>query len=108
MEDLIKKQQSIFGRWWTAIRRWFYPAWLIYETSFRFYDYSVSVINYFIEHQDFFGEATTQVLAIFCGLATFLLCTFYLTVPSSFTLYKFFKDEKSTTNPLIINIKRYF
>ncbi len=108
MEEYNNHQKSIFGTWWEAIRKWFYPAWLIYETSIRFYDYALAVNNYIIEQQDYIGEITAQILAISCSVTTFLICTFYLTVPACFTLYKFFKDDKLITNPFIHKIKTYF
>ncbi|MCK0132570.1 hypothetical protein MWU59_13755 [Flavobacteriaceae bacterium F08102] len=40
MEEQNKQLTSILGKWWVSIRKWFYPAWLIYETTVRFYDYS--------------------------------------------------------------------
>lgn len=108
MEDYKEQQKPILGVWWQAIRVWFYPLWLIYETSIRFYDYSLGVHSYFIEQQYFIGETFSKILAITCGLATFLICTFYLTLPASFSLYKFFKGELPISNPLIHKIKSYF
>ena len=107
MEDLNNQQKSVFGTWWELIRKWFYPAWLIYETSIRFYEYSLGVSNYFIEQQESIGELFAQILAITCGLATFLICSFYLTIPSCIILYKFFKEDKPT-NPFLHKMKKYF
>ncbi|WP_242205481.1 hypothetical protein [Aestuariivivens insulae] len=108
MGEFKNQQKSIFGTWWEPIRKWFYPAWLVYETSIRFYDYALSVYSYFIEQQDNIGEVITQVLAITCGLTTFLICIFYVTLPVSIILYKFFKDDKPIVNPFIHKIKKYF
>ncbi|RYH72148.1 hypothetical protein EVU94_13855 [Flavobacteriaceae bacterium 144Ye] len=107
MEDLNSQQKSVFGTWWEPIRKWFYPAWLIYETSIRFYEYSLGVCNYFITQQESIGELFAQILAITCGLATFLICSFYLTVPTCIILYKFFKEDK-LTHPFLHKIKKYF
>lgn len=107
MEDLNNQQKSIFGTWWEPIRKWFYPAWLIYETSIRFYEYSLGVSNYFIEQQGNIGELFAQILAITCALATFLICSFYLTIPTCIILYRFFKEDK-LTNSFLYKIKKYF
>ncbi|WP_136482850.1 hypothetical protein [Cognatitamlana onchidii] len=107
MEDLNSHQKSVFGSWWEAIRKWFYPAWLIYETSLRFYEYAFGVSNYFINQHERIGELFAQILAITSGVATFLICTFYLTLPASITLFKFFKEDK-LTNPFLRKIKKYF
>jgi len=36
MEEQNLQLKSIWGKWWEPIRKWFYPAWLIYETTVRF------------------------------------------------------------------------
>lgn len=100
MGENDKQLKSIWGKWWVPIRKWFYPSWLIYETSIRFYDYAQSVQNYFINQQEYIatylGETGTQTLGVFCGVATFIICAAFLTVPASFVLYKFFKTENLT------------
>lgn len=107
MEEFNNQQKSVFGMWWKPIRKWFYPAWLIYETSIRFYEYALAVDKYFIELQDSIGELFAQILAITCGLTTFLICTFYLTIPACITLYEFFKEDKPSAT-FLHRIKRYF
>lgn len=102
-----KLQKSIFGAWWEPIRKWFYPTWLCYEISIRFYDYAIATHNYFIAQEDYLGEIITQILAFFCSVATFIICTFYLTVPACFTLYMFFKEDKPITHSSIRKIKTY-
>ena len=69
MEENNKQPRSIWGKWWEPIRKWFYPGWLIYETSVRFYAYAKSVYHYLIEQQDhlafYTGEIATTALAFF-------------------------------------------
>lgn len=109
MEENKHQLKSIWGAWWQPIRKWFYPAWLIYETSYRFYDYAVQVHQY-INHQkiiaSYIGEAGTQFVAIFCGLTTFVICTAFLTVPTSFLLYRFFQQETITATRFERKLKR--
>lgn len=111
MEEKNNQLQSIFGKWWEPVRKWFYPAWLIYETSIRFYEYAQSVHNKFIIQQDyiasFIGKMGVHILDIFCCLATFSICTFFLTVPTCFVLYKFFKIENLTNTQFEERIKIY-
>ncbi|NMH89662.1 hypothetical protein [Flavivirga algicola] len=108
MEEYNNHQKSIFGAWWEPFRKWFYPAWLLYELSIRFYDYALAVYQYIIEQQNYLGEITAQTLAVFLSIATFIICAFYLTIPASLALYKFFKEDKQITNPFIYRIKTYF
>lgn len=112
MEDKNKQLKSILGNWWKPIRKWFYPAWLLYELTVRFYDYSIGVYNYFIDQQDCFasyvGEVGTQTLAVFCGVTTFIIYTVFLTVPACFVLYKFFKTENLTNTRFEEKMKKYF
>lgn len=112
MEEKNKLQKSIYGKWWQAVRIWFYPIWLLYELSIRFYDYAIAVQNYFVELQDHsflrFGEIGTNTLAMLCSVSTFIVCTAFLTVPASFVLYKFFKIENLTTSPFEAKLKKYF
>ncbi|CAM3936840.1 MULTISPECIES: hypothetical protein [Flavobacterium] len=112
MEEKNKQLKSVWGKWWEPIRKWFYPNWLLYELSIRFYDYSIDVHNYFTDQQDYFasfiGEFGTQALAIFCSVATFVICTFFLTVFTCFVLYKFFKIENLTNTRFEEKTKKYF
>jgi hypothetical protein len=107
MEAFNNQQKSVFGTWWVPVRKWFYPAWLIYETSIRFYEYAFAVGNYFID-QGSFGELFAQILAITCGLAAFLVCIFYLTIPACIALYAYFKDDPIMAYPSMYKIKKYF
>ncbi|CAM1368583.1 conserved hypothetical protein [Tenacibaculum litoreum] len=113
MEDNNKQQlKSIWGKWWEPIRKWFYPAWLIYETSIRFYEYALSVHIYFKNPQNniasYIGEASTQILGIFCSLSTFIICTVFLTIPTCFILYKFFKTKNLTGSQFEATLKPIF
>ncbi|NMM47631.1 hypothetical protein [Marinigracilibium pacificum] len=112
MEEKNKLQKSIFGKWWKPVRQWFYPTWLLYELTIRFYDYAIAVHNFFIERPDYFasyiGEISTQSLAVFCSVATFIICSAFLTVPACFILYKFFKIELLTDTQFEYKMKKYF
>ena len=108
MEKNNAYQKSIFGKWWAAIRKWFYPAWLLYETSIRFYDYALAIYIFFTKQQDLLGVFSSQLLAVFCGISTFAICSFYLTLPACYVLYVFFKDNTPTAPKLIRRIKPYF
>lgn len=112
MEENNKPLKSIWGQWWEPIRKWFYPAWLTYETSIRFYDYTQSVHKCFIEQEDYIasymGEIGTQALDIFSSVATFAICTAFLTVPACFVLYKFFKTENLTGTQFEQKLKTFF
>ncbi len=108
MEVYKKHQKSILGSWWEPLRKWFYPTWLVYEASIRFYGYALDVHKYFIDQHDYMGDTIAQTIAITCGIATFIICTFYLTVPACFTLYEFFKDDKPANIPLVNKLKVYF
>lgn len=100
MKEYNKQPKSIWGKWWEPLRKWFYPGWLIYETSVRFYAYAKSVHNYFIEQQDYLaiyiGKIATRALVLFCSVSTFAVCTVFLSVPACFLLYHFFKKENLT------------
>lgn len=112
MEKYNKKNTSIYGKWWQPIRKWFYPTWLAYELSIRFYDYAISIHNYFLEWQNYFTayirEIGIPILAIFCSLATFIICTAFLTLPTCFVLYKFFALNNLTQTQFEEKIKKYF
>mgnify|MGYP003631819726 CR=1 FL=1 len=112
MEEKNKQLKSIFGSWWEAVRKWFYPTWLLYELSIRFYDYAIAVYNYFIKQQDYLasyiGEIGALISAVFSSVATFIICTAFLTVPACFLLYRFFKTENLSATPFEDTIKKYF
>lgn len=112
MEEKNSQLKSIIGKWWESVRKWFYPTWLLYELSIRFYDYAIAVHSYFIGRQNYFasyiGEVGCQISAIFFGLATFIICTAFLTLPASFLLYTFFRTKNLTTNHFEDQIKKYF
>ncbi len=112
MGDNNKELKSIWGKWWAPIRKWFYPAWLIYETSVRFADYGQSVHTYFIKQQDYLGsyigEIGAQSLALFCSMITFVICTLFLTVPACLILFNFFKVINLTRTRLEERLKPIF
>lgn len=108
MEKNNKQLKSIWGKWWESIRKWFYPAWLVYETSIRFYGYGQSVYDYFIVQQGYIGEIGATTSAIFFSVATFVICASFLTLPASFLLYKFFQTENLTSTWLEEKLKRFF
>ena len=112
MEEKNNPQKSIFGKRWQTVRIWFYPIWLLYELSIRFYDYAIAAQNHFIELQARsalnLGKIGTNTLAMFCSVSTFIVCTAFLTVPSCFVLYKFFKIENLTTSQFEAKLKKYF
>ncbi|MBC6998625.1 hypothetical protein [Cytophaga sp. FL35] len=90
---------SIWGPWWATIRKWFYPAWLLYETFIRFYGYSSEVQVYLATHLEriaFMDQRDTQVLATFGGVLTFVVCTISLSLPLCFICYHFFLRSNLT------------
>jgi len=93
--------QSIWGRWWIPVRKWFYPLWLAYETLVRFYEYAQSVYNYF-------GASGYPSLGTFCAVATFTVCTAFLTVPACFLLYRFFSTSNLTSTQIEFKLKPIF
>ncbi|UZD22604.1 hypothetical protein PBT90_04115 [Algoriphagus halophytocola] len=107
-----KQPISIWGKYWEPIRKWFYPSWLAYEVTVRFYDYSKAVYHFFTKQQDFIavsiGKLGSQTLAIFSSLATFAICTAYLTIPACFALYQFFKKENLTGAAFETKLKTWF
>ncbi len=107
MKEKNKQLKSVWGKWWESIRKWFYPAWLLYELSVRFYDYSEATYHYFIA-QNYIDELGLQILAIFCSAVTFIICSLFLTVPTCFILYKFFKSGNLTDTPFEDKTKKYF
>lgn len=108
MERNTKKLRSIWGKWWEPLRKWFYPVWLIYETSIRFYDYAQAVHIYIVEQLSSIGEIGVQAAAIFCAIATFAICTVFLTAPACFVLYKLFETENLSNTPLEEKTKPIF
>lgn len=101
MEVQTKQLQSIWGKWWESFRKWFYPAWLIYETSVRFYEYSIDTHLYL-------SEISSEILAFVTAIIVFIICSAFLTIPATFILYKFFKVENLTGTSFENNIKKYF
>lgn len=94
-----EQKKSIWGNGWASIRKWFYPAWLAYEISIRFYDYSQSVHLYFEAQQNsvsFLGKFGIQAIDAVCSTLTFVGCSVFLTAPACFLLYHFFKQENLT------------
>ncbi|WP_298504216.1 hypothetical protein [uncultured Maribacter sp.] len=107
MEEQNTQLTSIWGKWWVPIRKWFYSAWLIYETTVRFYDYSEATYLFFIT-ENYMGALGSQIVAMFCSIVTFAICSFFLTVPTAFILYKFFKIENLSGTQFESKIKKYF
>ncbi|KZS41070.1 hypothetical protein AWE51_23225 [Aquimarina aggregata] len=108
MEENNKQLKSIWGVWWEPIRKWFYPAWLLYEVSIRFYNYSIAVHQFIMEQQNYLGEIIIQILAVFLSIVTFIICSFYLTIPTCLTLYRFFTKNNFASNTFEQKIKKYF
>lgn len=108
MEENKTPVKSIWGTWWTSFRKWFYSAWFIYETSIRFYEYSLPVHQYFIIREQNLGENMAQVLAVLCSSLTFAICFFFLTVPATIALFRYFKNETISNNSIEQKIKTYF
>lgn len=98
---------SIYGKAWANFRKWFYAAWLIYETVFRFYDYAHSTYTFTLEQTDRFGSLTSEVLATSSGLLCFLICAFFLTVPTTYLIFTFFEDREFIQNPNIQKLRYY-
>lgn len=103
MEENNKQPRSIWGAWWEPIRKWFYPGWLVYEITVRFYEYTKSIYHFFTIHQDYIaayiGKIGTQILTVFSSSVTFAVCTAFLTIPACFAVYHFFKTENLTGSP---------
>ncbi|GEM_PF-1530755 len=112
IEKHTSYQQSIWGKWWVPIRKWFYPAWLVYETSVRFYEYTKAVHLYFEEQYDHLfssiGAIGARSLDLLCSAITFTGCTIFLTVPAGFVLYRFFKVDNLTDTRLEARFKKIF
>lgn len=107
-----EEKKSIWGAWWVPHRIWFYPVWLIYETSSRFYYYSEGVYFYLETHQEsitpYLGEIGAQILYLLCSGLTFLICTAFLTVPAGYILYKLFKEVNLTQTRVEASMKMLF
>lgn len=101
MEEMNIRLRSIWGKWWVPLRKWFYPLWLAYETLIRFYEYADSV-------QSYFGESGRPYLGTISGIATFAICTAFLTVPACFILFKFFDTANLTGSPIEAKVKPIF
>lgn len=112
IEKHTSYQKSIWGQWWVPVRKWFYPAWLVYETSVRFYEYTKAVHLYFQERHghlsSYVGPIGARSLDLFCSAITFVGCTAFLTVPASFILYQFFKTDNLTRTSLEGKFKKVF
>ena len=100
MEEHKKELTSIWGNWWVPIRKWFYPTWLISETSIRFYEYAQAVFIYFMGGQNGYLPNSRalgiQIFATISGMLTFVFRTIFLTIPTCLILYYFFKNLNLT------------
>lgn len=110
MKENTNQQYSIWGKWWDPIRKWFYSIWFAYETTIRFYEYSISVNQYFTEQQNtissYIGNIGAQILNVFCSVCTFVICVIFLTVPIIFILFKFFSVDNLTNTSFEQKLKR--
>ncbi|GGH38748.1 hypothetical protein IA57_04435 [Mangrovimonas yunxiaonensis] len=107
MEENKTVNKSIWGTWWTAFRKWFYPAWLIYETVIRFYDYALGVYHYIILQEQIWGVKMAQPVALLASSLTFAICFFFLTVPASMALFRYFNTKDLASNSTEQKIKRF-
>lgn len=108
MEVKLTKRQSIWGKPWASFRKWFYPTWFCYETTIRFYDYSTPVYDYFISQGDNLGIHWALILAILLSCLTFIICFFFLTVPGSIALFRYFKNHTLESNSFEQKLKTFF
>jgi len=108
MEESKIHLKSIWGRRWEPIRKWFYPAWLFYETTVRFYDYALSAYQYVKIQEDYIGDLAAQVFSISASICTFLICFVFLTIPGCFALFKFFRSETTDNASFESQIKKFF
>ncbi|KAB2810148.1 hypothetical protein [Phaeocystidibacter luteus] len=100
---------SFLGPYWSAFRKWFYPAWLIYETSIRFIEYASQTQAYVQTNiTDLLGDSGAEVLSMTCGVLVFLICFLFLAVPGGFILYQFFKKENLSGTLFEQKFKFYF
>lgn len=100
METHIKHQSSIWGKYWESLRIWFYPAWLMYETTHRFYTYSLDMYCYV-------SGISSQQIALISSVLTIIICTLFLTLPTCFILYKFLKVDNLTKSNFGEKLKRF-
>lgn len=112
MEDLNSQLHSIWGTLWEPVRKWFYPFWLIYETSVRFYNYAVGVQVYFSEQHTsisaYIGDVGAYILGLVCSVLTFVICSAFLTLPGSYLLFKLFKVDNLTKSVYEEKLKPIF
>lgn len=98
MEERNKQLHSIWGKWWVPIRKWFYPSWLLYETSYRFYDYAESVHPYVINQLEgievYIKEIGLQILAAISSIATFAICIRFFNGASLFSFVLLFYNKE--------------
>lgn len=100
MEVQHIQKRTIWGNRWEPLRKWVYPAWLLYELSYRFCQYAMDTYKYI-------DEISTQTLAVSGAVLVFLICTAFLTVSSCFILFRFFKKENLTQTSFEVLTKRY-
>ncbi|MBR9854662.1 MAG: hypothetical protein GYB37_08805 [Algicola sp.] len=108
MEGNSTVNKSIWGKWWTSFRKWFYPTWLAYETIIRFYEYSLPIHEYFILQEQNLGAKMSQIIAVLASGLTFTICFFFLTVPASIALFKYFNTKDVSSNSIEQKVKTYF
>lgn len=110
MEELQNQSQSIFGKWWLPIRIWFYPAWLLYELSIRFYGYALDIYHYIFKNLEFIfpdiNLTLTQITAGSFAFIAFAICFVYLTVPACYILFLFFKRGNLTKSKFELKLKK--
>ena len=108
----VQQKQSIWGSWWTSIRKWFYPAWLMYETTYRFYDYALGTYSYIGTYQtgiySNLGHAAFETFNICCSVLVFVICFVYLTIPGCLVLYKYFDKELGPLSSFEHKLKMIF
>lgn len=109
---MSNKKITIFGNRWEPIRKWLYPSWIFYELSIRFYEYAISIQSYLVGRHNllavYLGDIEMKTLALTFSLSTFIISTFFLTLPSCYVLYYFFKRENLTSTSFEIKLKKYF
>lgn len=108
MEGNNSINKSIWGAWWTSFRKWFYPAWLAYETIIRFYGYAFPIYQYFLLQEQNLGAKMAQLVAVFASSLTFAICFFFLTIPASIALFRYFNTNTLSNNSIEQKIKTYF
>ncbi|NVK03444.1 MAG: hypothetical protein HWD92_01420 [Flavobacteriia bacterium] len=102
---------SFFGPYWSKFRKWFYPAWLVYETTVRFLAYSSDVSSYFTAQSDaiaeWSGAVGASIITTSSSVLTFLVCSAFLTVPAAYLLYAFFNTQNLTSSSIESKFKYY-